>query len=497
MRSIFVSWVGKADCDSASTLEEPGPLHRILQCEAFDEVHLLSSYPEQQTEKMLALAKSLSGNLELHHVTLQSPIHFGDIYQALNSVLKALAHKYSDAHFTIQLTSGTPAMAAVSILVGKTQYAARFLQVSRENGVQEEQIPFDIAADFLPALGLQQDKNLSQLFAYPAPDTAAFDDIIAQSAVMKALKQQAAILAQRNVPVLLYGETGTGKELFAKAIHNASPRANKPLLVINCGAIPQDLIDATLFGHVKGAFTGATKDTHGYFGDADGGTLFLDEFGELPQASQVRLLRVLQDGTFTPVGSTTPRTTNVRIVAATNKNLIEEVAAGRFREDLFYRVAIGVLHLPPLRERVGDIPLMASKLLDGIQQETTGNADFKHKKISAKAKKLIQQYPWPGNVRELHATLLRATLWHAGETISDDDIRHAFIEMAPNQTGILNRDISQGIDINRIISEVCAHYIGRALTESNASKSKAAELLGLKNYQTLNNWMEKYGIDSP
>ena len=164
---------------------------------------------------------------------------------------------------------------------------------------------------------------------------------------MATLKTKAAILAKADVPVLIYGETGTGKELFAKAIHNASARAGKPLLVLNCGAIPKDLVDSTLFGYTKGAFSGAIKDTPGYFADANGGTLFLDEFGELPLDSQVRLLRVLQDGTYTPVGSTHSKTTNIRIIAATNKNLVDEVAAGRFREDLFYRVAIGVLQLPP------------------------------------------------------------------------------------------------------------------------------------------------------
>ncbi|HEY7774791.1 MAG TPA: sigma-54 factor interaction domain-containing protein, partial [Marinagarivorans sp.] len=296
MRSILVSWVGKADCDCASTPGEQGPLHRILQAESFDEVHLLSNYPKRDTDKLLCVVQGVVESAVLHPVKLESPIHFGDIYHALDGVLSELSRKHKQPQFTIQLTSGTPAMSAVSILVGKTKYAARFVQASREQGVQVEDIPFDIAADFLPAIAKRQDQKLEGLFAGLAPNTAAFGDILSQSPIMETLKQKAAILAQRDVPVLIYGETGTGKELFAKAIHNASARTSKPMLVLNCGAIPKDLIDATLFGYIKGAFTGAAKDTSGYFGDADGGTLFLDEFGELPLDSQVRLLRVLQDG---------------------------------------------------------------------------------------------------------------------------------------------------------------------------------------------------------
>ncbi|BCD99235.1 sigma-54 interaction domain-containing protein [Marinagarivorans cellulosilyticus] len=502
MSSILVSWVGKADCDCAGTPGSPGPLHRILQAEFFEEVHLLSGYPKRDTEALLRVIEGVVDNIVLHSVKLKSPIHFGDIYHALDGVLSELSQKHQHAQFTIQLTSGTPAMSAVSILVGKTKYAARFVQASREQGVQIEDIPFDIAADFLPAISKRQDQKLEGLFAGLAPNTAAFDDILSQSAVMATLKQKAAILAQRDVPVLIYGETGTGKELFAKAIHNASARAAKPMLVLNCGAIPKDLIDATLFGYTKGAFTGAIKDASGFFGDANGGTLFLDEFGELPLDAQVRLLRVLQEGTYTQVGSTVAKFTDVRIIAATNKTLMDEVAAGRFREDLFYRVAIGVLHLPPLRERSGDLLLLVNNILGKIASETNASAKKdkaqskgeKHKKISVKARKLIQGHPWPGNVRELQATLLRATLWHSGDTLSDEDIRGALISTTPHKAGILDMDVSQGIDLNELCDDVVRHYVPLALDAAQGKKSKAAELLGLNNYQTLENKMKKLNL---
>ncbi len=493
---ILISWVGKADLDGVKTPDAPGPLLRIVKHERYDEIHLLRNQPEGSSEPLKVELTRVSGcKIEEHPVRLTSPIHFADIYKALDGLLSHLSKRHRNPEFTIQLTSGTPAMTAVSILVGKTKYSARFVQASKEQGVQLEDIPFDISADFLPSIAKKQDQRLEGLFAGVAPDTAAFNDILSQSAVMDVLKQKAAVLAQRDVPVLIYGETGTGKELFARAIHNTSARADKPMLVLNCGAIPRDLVDATLFGYTKGAFTGATKDTPGFFGDANGGTLFLDEFGELPLDSQVRLLRVLQDGIYTQVGSTLAKSTDVRIIAATNKNLMDEVAAGRFREDLFYRVAIGVLHLPPLRERVDDLLLLTNSMLAKIANETSPPSDVKSKKLSVKARKVIQGYHWPGNVRELQATLLRATLWHAGDTLSDEDIRRALMSIAPSKAGVLEHDVTQGIDINQIISSVCRHYIEQALTVSNGSKSKAAELLGLKNYQTLSNWMEKYGIE--
>lgn len=507
---ILISWVGSADLEGVDRPDDPGPLTRIARHEQYDEIHLLCNQPKSAVEPLRKTLESDSGAvIHVHSVKLVSPIHFGDIYQALDGVLSQLNKKHKHPKFTIQLASGTSAMSAVSILVGKTKYSARFIQSSREQGVQEENIPFDIAADFLPAIAKRQDQKLEGLFAGLAPNTAAFDDILSQSPVMETLKQKAAILAQRDVPVLIYGETGTGKELFAKAIHNASRRAGKPLKVLNCGAIPKDLIDATLFGYVKGAFTGATKDASGYFGDADGGTLFLDEFGELPLDSQVRLLRVLQDGSYTPVGSTVAKSTDVRIIAATNKNLMDEVAAGRFREDLFYRVAIGVLHLPPLRERTGDLLLLATSILGKIAEESdsanfsTGkgkekeaaqNGKEKHKKISVKARKLIQSHPWPGNVRELQATLLRATLWHDGDTLSDEDIRGALISTSSRQAGLLDRDVSQGIDLNELCDDVVRHYVPLALEAAQGKKTKAAELLGLNNYQTLENKMKKVNL---
>lgn len=493
---ILVSWVGKADLEGAADSPPAGPLYRILSERDYRQVVLLHNKTAPELEKFLEIIGArCTGTLDVRFVSLASPIHFGDIYTGLDAVLADVSRQNPGADITLQLSSGTSAMTAVSILLGKTKYPAKFIQSSREQGVQDEELPFDIAADFLPSLAQSQDRHLKSLMAAEAPSTAAFDDIITRNPALERLKQQAVILAQRDLPVLIYGETGTGKELFAKAIRNSSARADKPFLVLNCGAIPADLVDATLFGHVKGAFTGATTDNKGYFEQADGGTLFLDEFGELPLTCQVRLLRVLQDGTFSPVGSTRERKVDVRIIAATHKDLVQEVAAGRFREDLFYRVAIGVLRLPPLRQRTGDVLLLADRLLDRINRDAAGQAGYTSKKLSAKTKKFMQSYPWPGNVRELYATLLRASLWQTQDTLSEADLKEALLSVPSKGEGILGRAVDQGVDLNEILDEVRQHYIDRALSESGGNKSKAAQLLGLNNYQTLSHWIEKLGME--
>lgn len=492
---LLFSWIGNTDIREAENRKHSGPLESILEASRYDVLYLIYDKPEAEAIPYIRHIEEGFGLAIISNpVSLSDPTHFGDIYRAFDAMLDKAQSAYPNAEFTIQITSGTPAMTAVSILLGKAKYSTKFVQSSIEQGVSEPDLPFDIAADFLPALAKRTDAKFSSLFSGQTPNTAAFADILTQSANMETLKLKAVTLAQREVPVLIYGETGTGKELFAKAIHNASSRADKPLLTLNCGAIPKDLIDTTLFGHTKGAFTGANEAKKGYFEQANGGTLFLDEFGELPLESQVRLLRVIQQGTFTPVGSTTEKLVDVRIIAATNHNLINDIAEGKFREDLFYRVAIGMITLPPLRERKGDLPLLAKKLLEKVNQEATNVPGYVHKKLSASAIKFICSYGWTGNVRELQATILRASLWQQDKLLLEDDIREALLEIRPVRDEILGRDISQGIDINEILKEVSRHYIERALKENHGNKSKAAAMLGLKNYQTLNNWIDRYDV---
>ena len=497
MKRVLVSWIGgndlKAIPECSGCHGDMGPVLSTISSNQFDKVYLLYNYPKKQTAAYLNwLSSKVSTEIEASYCKLSSPVHFGDIYKTADSALNNIWCQYSNLQLNILLSPGTPAMQAVWILLGKTRYPTNFIQSSVEQGVQNIDIPFDIAVEFLPELTEKSDKQLKELVDVKPSISTAFDDIMTQSPQLTQLKAQASLMANRDIPVLIYGETGTGKELFATAIHNASPRKNAPFITVNCGAIPSELVDSALFGHVKGAFTGASSDKDGYFQAADGGTLFLDEFGELPLDAQVRLLRVIQSGELTPVGSTQSLNVDVRIIAATNRNLMEEVVEGRFREDLFYRIAIGVIHLPPLREREGDIGLLADILLEKINTDAAGQPGYKHKKYSASGRNFILNQPWKGNIRELYSTLLRASLWSTSEEITDIELKSVSFDMPSKAEGVLNKKLGNGFEIQRVISQVISHYIDLAKKEAAGNKTKAAELLGLANYQTLKNWEKKY-----
>jgi DNA-binding NtrC family response regulator len=490
VHKTLVSWIGGNDLNGM--VDQPsGPVWSTLSGAEFDSVQLLYSYPQERVEPYLSwLQQQVDTPIQATEANLSSPVNFGEIYLAAEPLLGKLSD--AETELSILLSPGTPAMQAVWILLGKTRYPAVFYQSSREGGVERVEIPFEVAAEFVPTVSDLTDATLSALADSRAPIDAAFDNIVTQNPRMLVLKQQAQLLAERNVPVLIYGETGTGKELFARAIHNASPRSGNQFVALNCGAIPEELIDSTLFGHKRGAFTGAISDRPGVFQQANGGTLFLDEFGELSPQSQVRLLRVLQEGNLVPVGGDKEIPVNVRVITATHRNLMEAVADGHFREDLFYRVAVGVLHLPPLRAREGDLSLIADMVLRA-QGERDSALDGK--KLSADAKKIILQHPWRGNVRELQSTLIRAALWSSKEVIAGSDISQALFKMPERESGLLSHDVSQGVDLQGLMGKLAAHYIHDAMAQTAQNKTKAAKLLGLKSQQTLSNWIEKYDIE--
>jgi DNA-binding NtrC family response regulator len=223
----------------------------------------------------------------------------------------------------------------------------------------------------------------------------------------------------------------------------------------------------------------------------------LDELGELPGPAQVKLLRAIQEGEVVRVGSSKPLSVDVRIVAATNRLLTDEIVAGRFREDLFYRLAVAVLKIPPLRDRTGDLSLLIEHLLHQVNGEVADEPGFKEKSLSAGAKNLLLAHPWPGNVRELHNTLRRAAIWSDSATISSEDIREALIPAAvqPGQD-VMGRPLGAGFNLSDLLKEVAGHYLGRAMDEARGNKTKAAELVGLPSYQTLTNWLAKYEVQT-
>jgi transcriptional regulator with GAF, ATPase, and Fis domain len=236
----------------------------------------------------------------------------------------------------------------------------------------------------------------------------------------------------------------------------------------------------------------------GHFEAAHGGTLFLDEIGELALPAQVKLLRVVQEGEVRRVGDNTIKRVDVRIIAATNRDLAAEVADGRFREDLFYRLAVLVLKVPPLRDRGGDLGPLVDGLLQRINEQSARAKEpgFKRKKLSTDAKKLLVQHPWPGNIRELENTLRRAAVWSDEDVITGEEIMDSlFLISAPaRQENILNRSLEQGVDLQQLIGMVSQHYLRRAIEAAHGNKSRAAEMLGLPSYQTLSNWMRKHGV---
>jgi len=486
MEQVVVAWIGGADIDKG-LCNETGPIDSTLKkyADKFSAAYFLYNYKDKDVKGYLDWLKN-SHPLPINDqfVGLTSPQDFGEIYKAADKLLSDIQEKHPKAAITLQITPGTPAMQAVWILLGKTKYSSvQYLQSSAEQGVYETSIPFEISAEF-------QSGRLQGLAHSNVPSHAAFDDIITQNKHMQELKQRATVLAQHDVPVLITGASGTGKELFATAIHNASSLSEKEMQVVNCGAIPPELIDSTLFGHKKGAFTGAASDQQGVFEAANGSSLFLDEFGELPLEAQVRLLRVLQEGKITRVGETKPRDVNVRIICATNKDLAKAIAEGDFREDLFYRVAVGTIQLPPISERKGDLSLLAKTLLKSICQQL----NIEDKKISPKANNLILSHDWPGNVRELNSTLLRASLWSQSKSISEADLINSMFTQSSDSSDIMSHDLSQPIDLKELTGRLEEHYVRLAWQKTAGQKKKAAELLGMKNYQNFDKRLKDYGI---
>jgi two-component system response regulator PilR (NtrC family) len=276
--------------------------------------------------------------------------------------------------------------------------------------------------------------------------------------------------------VFISGESGTGKELVAKAIHRQSPRSDKNFVVINCAGIPDNLIESELFGYKKGAFTGAAADKEGLFEVADGGTVFLDEVGELTPAIQVKLLRVIQERTFTAVGGTEEKSVDVRLISATNKDLENEVIHARFREDLFFRLNVIHIAMPPLREREGDLALLSQHFLEKYSRDLGKNV----KKISAYAMDILKQYSFPGNVRELENIIERSVALETSNIVLPESLTLSNFQRERNREGRRRRDLTpEGIKLDEILQEVERDYILRGLEMAHQNKQRAASLLGI------------------
>lgn len=320
------------------------------------------------------------------------------------------------------------------------------------------------------------------------------DNIIGQSPKMKAIFDLIQTVAPQNSRVLITGESGTGKELVARAIHENSARADAPFITINCGAFPENLLESELFGYMKGAFTGANENRQGLFQAAHGGTLFMDEIGNMNLAMQVKLYRVLQEGKVRPLGSTEEIDVDVRVIAATNKDLEKAIAAGEFREDLFYRLSVIPLHVPPLRDRREDIPLLARHFLERFRNSMNKNIEG----ISPQAMRRLESYDWPGNVRELENTIERAVALESGPEISvgvlPDRVVGSVLAQGPltGQTEAPQFP-AEGIDFEQVICETEKRYLQAALEKAEGVRTQAAELLKIS-YRSFRHYAKKHNL---
>ena len=355
-----------------------------------------------------------------------------------------------------------------------------------EKGFDVEDLKITIR-NALAKKGIRKD---DALFIKEAQDALRFGNIMGKSKEILKVYGSINKVADANVNVLISGESGTGKELVAMAIHENSSRKNMPFVVINCGGIPENLLESELFGYMKGSFTGAHLDKPGLFEIARGGTIFLDEIAELPPVLQVKLLRVVQEKTFRRIGGAEDIKVDIRIVSATNRNLEKRVREGAFREDLFYRLNVIPLHIPPLRKRREDIPLLTRYFIDKYSREFGKEP----KTMSAYALDLLMEYPFPGNIRELENIIERSIVLEQSNIILPENL-----VLAGNiQSGALvNNDIdipSEGIDLSEEVAKLEKQLIEKALEKAHGSKIKTAELLRVS-ADSLRYRIEKLGIE--
>ncbi len=323
------------------------------------------------------------------------------------------------------------------------------------------------------------------------------DNMVASSPSMLKIFQLVQRVASSPSSVLITGESGTGKELVARALHNLSDRKDKPFVVVNCGGIPENLLESELFGHKKGAFTGADRDKLGLFALANGGSIFLDEIGELPLTLQVKLLRVVQQRSLTPVGGTTPVDVDCRIIAATNRNLEKEVMEGNFREDLYYRLNVIHIRIPPLRERKEDIPLLVQYFLDKYAKLHGKQVQG----ISSFALKALMEYPFPGNVRELENIIERSIALSTSSLVLPESLylarckhKEEFEDQEGSQTLMEKCELpEEGLDLDAYLAEIEKRLLLQALDRTGGKKKEAADLLGV-NFRSFRYRLSKYDL---
>ncbi len=483
----------------------------------FDELHLLDNRNQplkEYGERYAALLRDKyigDARLFVHGFDID-PSDFDQIYRSVSSVIEKLKKDAGKGGIELyyHMSPGTSQMSAMWMLLAKAVYPAGLFQSyhDRKNdrsSVKVLELPFKLDFEYTPELKKKADRAVSEYIG-GAPE---YEKIIHQSEVMRDMLRRAHKIALHDVPVLILGETGTGKELFANAIHADSDRAEKELKTLNCSAIHEETANATLFGWSRGAWTGSTGEGKGLFLENNGGTIFLDEIGDLSVVTQTKLLRVIQQGEVQRVGDGKVFKTDVRLICATHKELMKLVADGKFREDLYYRISVFVLELPPLRSRGKDIIMIAEKILEQINEANAGNRRLKGyepRRLSIDARHLIMRHNWPGNVRELYNTLQRVCVWGDDPVIAAEELKQ-YITGYEKEGQAGTADMGAGraaeeimpedsgpVDLDSVTDALRKKYIMRALELAGGNRTEASRMLGYRNYQTLTNEMKKLNI---
>jgi DNA-binding NtrC family response regulator len=464
--------------------EQPGPILSLLSVRSFDRVYLFSTPTTDGVTRATRdeiEARHPKTRVEILDTPLEDPTAYEAILRGIRSHYRQIRSDLGDASLYVAVASGTPQMHACWVLLTASgEIPARILHVRPPRFVTRNSpmvAEVDLKTPEFPAV-----MPRGPMEAVPRQDVDAAVDpegavarigIIGEHPAMRQAIDTVALLAPSDVPMLIYGETGTGKELFARLIHRLSDRGCSDFVPINCAAIPESLVESVLFGHRRGAFTGAHADQVGKFDQADGGTLFLDELGELPVSAQAKLLRVLQDGYVEPVGAKKPHRVDVRVVAATNRDLRRMIRKEKFREDLYFRLNVGEVRIPPLRERRSDIPALTAHILDRVNRSLK-----RRRRISPEALKRLEEHAWPGNVRDLENVIERSVRLCRRDVLEADDL---LITDAVTYADPLDclPEPQEGFSLEAFLGSARKQLILRALEAAGGNQSRAARLLGI------------------
>jgi transcriptional regulator with PAS, ATPase and Fis domain len=460
--------------------EQPGPILSLLSTRSFDQIFLFDTPTTRKVTEETGFAISKlypRSTVHILEMALSDPTNYQEIFRGLRTHLHRIIEDFTSARFFVAVASGTPHMHACWVLLAASgEIPASILHVRPPHFVTKERplvSEIDLSSRDFPAVRFQDQPIEIEESDIDVDAVKARLGIVGDHPAMHSSLEMGAMLAPSQAPVLIFGETGTGKELFARYIHRLSGRPRETFVAVNCAAIPEDLVESLLFGHKKGAFTGAVSDQVGKFDSADKGTLFLDELGELPLTTQAKLLRVLQDGLVEPIGQAKAHKVDVRIVGATNRDLRKLVRQGKFREDLFYRLNVGEIKLPPLRERRSDIPKLALHILDRLNSSLR-----RPKRLSAEALSRLQSHSWAGNVRDLENVIERSVRLCRHDGLDADDLLITEPVAYADPLDALPEPY-EGFSLDEFLGSARKQMILRALEASNGNQSQAARMLGI------------------